>query len=86
MGKRVVVNAAVPQPPPTLPDTSPAGSDITMIGEHEPVTRPIRAISRAEHLVRRIETVLVSNAGHMLTAEAPEQANAKVAEFLNRAT
>ena len=57
-----------------------------MIGEYEPVTRPLKAISRAERLVRGIETVLVPDAGHMLTKEAPERVNAKVAEFLSMAT
>ena len=79
-----------PIPPPScLSDDqlrSIKAETLLMIGEHEPVTRPIRAISRAEHLVRRIETVLVPNAGHMLTGEAPERVNAKVAEFLSRTT
>jgi pimeloyl-ACP methyl ester carboxylesterase len=54
-----------------------------MIGEYEPVTRPLKAISRAERLVHEIETVLVPEAGHVLTGEAPERVNAKVSEFLS---
>jgi pimeloyl-ACP methyl ester carboxylesterase len=54
-----------------------------MIGEYEPVTRPSKAISRAERLVPEIETVLVPDAGHLLTGEAPERVNAKVSEFLS---
>jgi NADPH:quinone reductase-like Zn-dependent oxidoreductase len=34
VGKRVVLNAAVPQPDPTLPGRSPPPDDIRMIGEH----------------------------------------------------
>ena len=76
-------------PPHRLSDDqlrSIGASTLFMIGEHEPVTRPIKAISRAERFVRSIETVLVPNAGHMLTGEAPEQVNEKAAEFLSRKT
>lgn len=34
LGKRVLLNAAVPQPDPVLPGRSPAPDDIRMIGEH----------------------------------------------------
>ncbi|MCH8211515.1 MAG: zinc-binding dehydrogenase [Planctomycetes bacterium] len=38
MGKRVVVNAAVPQPQPELPEIGSGPGDIRMIGEHDPGT------------------------------------------------
>ena len=80
----------IPIPPPRcLSDDqlrSIGAPTLFMIGEHEPVTRPMKAISRAGRFVRRIETVLVPNAGHLLTGEAPERVNAKVAEFLSRTT
>lgn len=79
---------AIP-PPGRLSDhqlRSIGASTLFMIGEHEPVTRPLKAISRAERFVPRIETVLVPEAGHMLTGEAPEQVNSRVAEFLSGTT
>lgn len=36
VGRRVLVNAAVIQPPPPVPGMAPAGEDIRMIGEHDP--------------------------------------------------
>lgn len=38
IGRRVVLNAAVPSPVHALPDSPPAGRDIHMIGEHSPGT------------------------------------------------
>ena len=73
-------------PPNCLSDDrlrSIRAATLLMIGEYEPVTRPMKAISRAERFVREIETVLVPEAGHMLTGEAPERVNAKVSEFLS---
>jgi NADPH:quinone reductase-like Zn-dependent oxidoreductase len=34
IGRRVVLNAAIPQPSPALPDQSPASPDVQLIGEH----------------------------------------------------
>ena len=38
IGKRVILNAAVPQEEPTLAGITPAPADIRMIGEHDPGT------------------------------------------------
>lgn len=38
VGRRVVLNAAVPMPATPKPDDSPAGVDLRMIGEHDPGT------------------------------------------------
>jgi pimeloyl-ACP methyl ester carboxylesterase len=79
---------AIP-PPGILSDDqlrSIQAATLFMIGEYEPVTRPMKAISRAERLVNNIETVLVPNVAHMLTGEAPERVSTKVAEFLSTAT
>jgi NADPH:quinone reductase-like Zn-dependent oxidoreductase len=38
VGQRVILNAAVMRPEPSVPDRAPAGEDIWMIGEHQPGT------------------------------------------------
>jgi len=51
LGKRVLLNAAVRQPEPILPDTSPVPEDIRMIGEHDNGTN-------AEYFSAPVENVL----------------------------
>ncbi|MDP6693292.1 MAG: zinc-binding dehydrogenase [Phycisphaerales bacterium] len=56
LGKRVLLNAAVQQPEPILPNTEPAGEDIRMIGEHDHGTN-------AEYFSAPIQNILdVGNA------------------------
>ena len=51
LGKRVLLNAAVRQPEPVLPDASPVPEDIRMIGEHDNGTN-------AEYFSAPVENVL----------------------------
>ena len=56
LGKRVLLNAAVQQPEPILPNTEPAREDIRMIGEHDHGTN-------AEYFSAPIQNILdVGNA------------------------
>ena len=51
VGKRVMVNAAVPQPQPNHPDIAPVAPDIRMIGEHDPGCMAERFVAPADNVL-----------------------------------
>ncbi len=51
IGRRVIVNAAILEPPPAHPDAAPAPSARRMIGEHEPGTQAELFLAPAANLL-----------------------------------
>ena len=67
MGRRVVLNACVPQPEAAHPDRDPAAPDIRMIGEHDPGTMAASFVAPASNLVAIGDTDPVAAAAFALT-------------------
>jgi len=67
VGRRVLLNAAVPQPEAARPGLAPAPADIRMIGEHGPGTHAERFVSPAANLVAIGEVDPVQAAAFGLT-------------------
>lgn len=55
---------------------------LLLIGDHEVIYQPERAIRRATRLVSNLKTEIVPNANHSAQYTAPDFVNAKVLEFL----
>jgi len=55
---------------------------LLLIGDHEIMYEPKKALDRAISLIPNIHAELVPNAGHMLNKDQPELVNKKVLEFL----
>jgi len=55
---------------------------LLLIGDHEIMYEPKKALDRATSLIPHIQAELVPNASHMLNADQPELVNKKVLEFL----
>ena len=51
VGQRVVLNAAVPVPAPPVPDVTPAGVDLRLIGEHDPGTHAEKFVAPAANVL-----------------------------------
>ncbi len=51
IGRRVVLNAAVPQPDPVHPDVTPAPGGLRMIGEHLPGTQAEKFVAPAANVL-----------------------------------
>jgi len=57
-------------------------SILLLIGDHEIMYEPKKALDRATSLIPNIHAELIPNAGHMLNKDQPELVNKKVLEFL----
>ena len=55
---------------------------LLLIGDHEVIYRPERAIRRATRLVSGLKAEIVPNANHNAQVTAPELVNARILEFL----
>ncbi len=71
--------------PPTFTDeelcklTTPT---LLLIGDHEIMYEPRRALARAKELLPNVQTELVPGAGHMLNGDQPEMVDEKMVSFL----
>ncbi|MDF2627537.1 MAG: carboxylesterase [Symbiobacteriaceae bacterium] len=57
---------------------------LLLIGDHEVIYDPSRALDRARRLITGIEADLVQSAGHLLNMEQPDVVNGRMLAFLNR--
>jgi pimeloyl-ACP methyl ester carboxylesterase len=57
---------------------------LLLIGDHEVIYDPSRALDRARRLIPGIEADIVQNAGHLLNMEQPDMVNRRMLAFLNR--
>jgi pimeloyl-ACP methyl ester carboxylesterase len=55
---------------------------LLLIGDHEILYDPGRALKRAKQLIPHLETELVPHAGHLLNSDQPEKVDATVLRFL----
>lgn len=55
---------------------------LLLVGDHEILYDPRRALQRAKQLIPHIETELVSDAGHLLNSDQPEKVDEIVLRFL----
>lgn len=57
---------------------------LLLIGDHEVIYDPAKALDRARRLIPGIEADLVQSAGHLLNMEQPDVVNARILAFLNK--
>ena len=55
---------------------------LLLIGDHEIMYEPQKALERAIVLIPNLQAELISNANHMLNSDQPEEVNALVLKFL----
>ncbi len=58
-------------------------SILLLIGDHEIMYEPAKAIRQAKQLIPHIQAELIENAGHFLLADQAEKVNQKMLKFLN---
>jgi pimeloyl-ACP methyl ester carboxylesterase len=57
---------------------------LLLLGDREQLYDPRRAMARADRHIPRLESVLISNAGHTLNLERPDDVNTAILRFLLR--
>ena len=55
---------------------------LLLIGDHEIMYEPQKALERATRLIPKLQTELIPNASHMLNRDQPELVNKKILDFL----
>jgi pimeloyl-ACP methyl ester carboxylesterase len=56
---------------------------LLLIGDHEIMYEPARAIRQAKQWMPHIQAALIKNAGHFLLADQPEQVTQRALKFLD---
>jgi pimeloyl-ACP methyl ester carboxylesterase len=57
---------------------------LLLIGDHEVIYNPVRALARAKRLIPNVEATLVPETSHLLVLEKPDVVNRHILEFLGR--
>ena len=55
---------------------------LLLIGDHEIMYEPQKALTRATQIISNLKAELIPNAGHMLNSDQPDEVNARVLKFL----
>jgi pimeloyl-ACP methyl ester carboxylesterase len=55
---------------------------LVLVGDHEKVYSPVKAIARLKSVARQIQVEMVPGAGHDLTIVQAELVNRKILDFL----
>jgi pimeloyl-ACP methyl ester carboxylesterase len=58
---------------------------LLLIGDHEIMYEPRKAVQRARQLIPNLQAELVAGAGHMLNSDQPEIVNKRILQFLQQA-
>ena len=56
---------------------------LLLIGDHEIMYEPVKAIRQAKKMLPHIQAELIENAGHFLLTDQAEQVNQRVLQFLS---